>query len=127
MDALVWVDAYEVQCCGEPFTVGLNVTWPMSGQLNIAAFMELTGADTAASVSMAVDRHARRAEDTVDHTGTVTRIERYRCRHAQGHVVPGTVEVRPIFEADGWEPEEDGVDFVGYLVTLTDIQRAVEG
>jgi hypothetical protein len=75
---------------------------------------------------MGVEWHGRRAEDTADHTGLVTRIEAYRCRHAQGHVVPGTVETYPISEADGWEPEEDGSHFVGYLVTLTNVRQEVE-
>lgn len=121
MEALVWVDAYQVQSFGgQPFAVGQQVTWPI-GQLNRAALTELVGADTAAQVSMAVDWHARLAEDTVDHTGLVTSIEVYRCRLAQGHVIPGTVETCPVVEADGWEPEDEGARFAGYLVTLTNV------
>lgn len=126
METLVWVEAYQVQSGGEPFVVGQDVTWPISGQLNRTALTEHVGADTAAQVSMVVDWHARRAEDTADHTGLVTRIEAYRCRHAQGHVVPGTVETYPVGEADGWEPEEGGSHFVGYLVTLKNIRQEVE-
>lgn len=126
METLVWVQAYQVQSGGEPFAVGQDVTWPISQQLNRTALTEHVGAETAAQISMAVDRHALRPEDTADHTGIVTRIEAYRCRHAQGHVVPGTVETYPVVEADGWEPEEDGSHFVGYLVTLTNIRQEVE-
>jgi hypothetical protein len=127
VETLVWVDAYQVQSFGgEPFAVGQDVTWPISGQLNRTALTEHVGADTASQVSMGVDWHARRAEYTADHTGLVMRIEAHRCRHAQGHVVPGTVETSPVGEADGWEPEQDGSDFVGYLVTLTDIRQVVE-
>ena len=127
MEALVWVDAYQVQSFGgEPFAVGQDVTWPISGQLNRTALTEIVGAETAAELSMAVDWHAGRAEDTVDHIGLVTRIEVYRCRHVHGHVVAGTVETYPVVEADGWESEEDGAHFVGYLATLTSIRRAVE-
>ena len=124
MDALVFVDAYQVQSFGgEPFAVGQNVTWPL-GQVNRAALTEHVGSDIAAQVSMGVDWHARRAEDTVIHTGVVTRIEGYFCRHSQGHVVHGTVETHPVVEANGWEPEHDGVNFVGYLVSLTNIRQA---
>jgi hypothetical protein len=127
MEALVWVDAYQVQSfAGESFAVGQHVTWPISGQLNRTALTEHFGADTAAELSMGVDWHAQRAEDTVSHTGVVTRIEVYRCRLAQGHVVPGTVETYPVVEAGGWEPEGDGVHFIGYLVTLTNIRPVVE-
>jgi hypothetical protein len=127
MEALVWVDAYQVQSfAGEPFAVGHLVTWPMTGQLNGAALAEHVGADTAAQVSMAVDWHAARAEDTVGHRGVVTRIEGYRCQHAQGHVVPGTVETYPVVQADGWEPEHGDAHFVGYLVTVTNLRRAIK-
>jgi hypothetical protein len=127
MDALVWVDAYQVQSYGgEPFAVGQQVAWPISMQFNERALTEHVGAATAAQVSMVVDWHALRPEDTVDHTGIVSHIEVYRCRLAQGHVVPGSVETHPVVEADGWEPEEDGVHFSGYLMTLTSIRPAVE-
>ena len=126
MDALVWVDAYQVQSYGgQRFAVGQHVTWPISMQFNERALTEHVGADTAAQISMGVDWHALRPEDTVDHTGIVSHIEVYRCRLAQGHVVPGSVDTYPVVEADGWEAEGDGVHFSGYLVTLTDIRQAV--
>ena len=69
-DALVWVEAYQVQSYGgEPFAVGQHVTWPISRQFNERALTEHVGADTAAQISMGVDWHALRPEDTVDHTG----------------------------------------------------------
>jgi hypothetical protein len=126
MEALVWVDAYQAQSFGGEPAVGQHVTWPISGQLNRTALTEHVGADTAAQVPVGVDWHARRAEDTVNHTGLVTGIEVYRCRHAHGHVVPGTLRTRPVVEADGLEPEKDGVHFVGYLVTATNIRQVVE-
>jgi hypothetical protein len=82
VDALVWVQGYQVQDYG--FAVGQQVTWPISGQLNLASLTETVGAATAAQISMAVDFYARRPEDTVTHTGVVLQIESYRCRHARG-------------------------------------------
>ena len=126
MDALVWVEGYEVQDYG--FVVGQQVTWPISGQLNVAALAETVGVEMAARVSMAVDFHAGRPEDTVTHTGVVQHIESYRCRHARSHVVPGSVVAHPVGEAvfAGSEEDnawfEDGVNFVGYLVTLANIR-----
>ena len=127
MDALVWVDAWQVQSYGgEPLAVGQHVTWPLGAQLTRGALTEHVGADVAAQFSMGVDWHALRPEDTVDHAGSFSHIEVYRCRLAQGRVVPGSVETYPVVEADGWEAEEDGVHFVGYLVTLTNLREAVE-
>lgn len=123
MDVFVWVEGYQVQDFG--FAVGQHVTWPISSQMNLSALTEIVGADTAARIRMAVDFHARRPEDTVRHTGVVLRIESYRCRYARSHVVPGSVVSHPVAEAmfAGLNEEfEDGVDFVGYLVTLTDLR-----
>ena len=125
METLVWVEAYQALSGGEPFAVGEDVTWPTSAQLDRAALTRLVGADTAAQVSMAVEWHALRPDDTADHTGNVSRIEAYRCRHVQGHVVPGTVEKYAVGEAGGWEPEQDRFDLVGYLVTLTNLRQEV--
>jgi hypothetical protein len=126
MDALVFVDAYQVQSWGgKPFAIGQQVAWPL-GRVNERALTEHVGADIAARISMAVDWHALRPEDTVDYTGIVSHIEAYFCRLARGHVIPGTVESYPVVEADGWEPEEDGAWFSGYLVTLTSFGRRAE-
>ena len=119
MDAVVWVDQYQVQSGGEPFEVGQHVTWPLSRQLNEAALTEVVGAVTAAQVSWAVDWHAGRPEETLRCAGIITRIEHFRCRHAQGHVVPDSVKSHVVSRAAGWEPEEGDVHNVGYLVTLS--------
>jgi hypothetical protein len=126
MEALVWVEAWQVQAEMLPFAVGQSVTWPVGSQFNESALTEHVGADTAARISVGVDWNALRPEDTVDYTGIVSRIEVYRCRLAQGHVIPGSVETFPIAEVDGWESEKDGVCVSGYLVTLTNVRQSVE-
>lgn len=124
MTALVWVEGYQVR----DFTVGQQVTWPISSQLNVAALNELLGADTAAEVRLCVDWHARQPGDTRTYTGIVTGIESYRCRHADSHVVPGSVEARPVARAvfAGLDENnagfEEAVNFVGYLVTLANLR-----
>lgn len=121
MDALVWVESWQVQSTGEWFELGQRVTWPCVTRSDAAAFTELVGADTAARVSLGVDWHARRPGDTTPRTGTVETIVGYRSRLALGHVVPGTVETRPVARADGWESEEGGLISMGYLVKLTNV------
>ena len=128
MDALVWVSGYQVHY---GFAVGQHVTWPISAQVNVASLSETIGAATAARVSMAVDFYARRPEDTVSHTGVVMRIDSYRCRHGQSHVVAGSVVTHPVAEAEFAGSSEDnadaddGVNFVGYLVTLSNFRPAL--
>lgn len=123
MDALVWVEAWQVQAEMMPFAVGQSVTWPVASQLNERALTEHVGADTAARISVGVDWNALRPEDTVEYAGIVSHIEVYRCRLARGHVIPGSVETFPITEVDDWESERDGVHVSGYLVTLTNVRK----
>jgi hypothetical protein len=91
------------------------------------------GASTAVQVSIAVDFYAARPEDTVAHTGVVLRTESSRCRHARGHVAPGSVVAHPVAEAvfAGLDEDnaafEDGLHFVGYLVTLANLRPTLEG
>lgn len=126
METLVWVEGHQVANFG--FAIGQEVTWPMSRRRKAGILAELVGAVLSAQVAMGPDWFARRPEDTVDHTGTVTRIESFRCRLAEGHVVPGSVLVRRVDEAvfAGSDEDnagmEDGVNFVGYLVMFTDLR-----
>jgi hypothetical protein len=126
MDAIVWVPGYQVQDFG--FAVDQEVTWPMRRLREAGSLVDLVGSDVATQAVMGPDWYARRPEDTVDHTGTIRRIESYRCRHSDSQVVRGSVEVRPVEVAVFAGPPEDsvgledGVDFVGYLVTLANLR-----
>ena len=129
MDALVWVESWQVQSYGGvPFAVDQKVTWPVDSRFNEEALVERVGAETAARVSLGVEWHPddRKPTDTVDYTGIVSHIEAYFCRLARGHVVPGSVETHPVVTADGWEEEQDGVWFSGYLVTLTNVRQSAD-
>lgn len=130
MDALVWVEGWHLRSEGESFAVGQRVTWPISTQLNRTALVETVGPTTAAQVTLigCFDPwHPTRPYETVTYAGTVDRIVRYRCRTARGHDVPGSVEEHLVAEADGWEPEDDGLHTSGYVVTLADAEALRAG
>ena len=107
-------------CCGEPFTIGQSVTWPLTKRRNVQAFQALVGAEVERDLTYLLELHAGPPDTDVpiEMAGTVRSIERYRCRYSQGEVVPGSVEVVSVNGADGWAGDDEHMDLAGYLVTL---------
>ena len=47
---LVWVDAWQMQCCGDPFAVGSSVEWTLAGNIRVpipetAVVVDVSAAD----------------------------------------------------------------------------------
>ena len=93
----IFIEAWQMQCCGDPFKVGDSVEWNVVNN-NDGYYYERHGG-TAPDKLIAV-------------TGTVSNILAvYRRDNAEEF----TVEVSA---ADGWEKEIDGAKFDYYIVTL---------
>jgi hypothetical protein len=120
---LIWVADWEMQCCGEPFAVGAQVTWRLSpcGNGLLAPFL----GEGAAQPAWYYDHHDdERSAAPAAQRGTVRTIRSVWCAHRRrGNVlvpVTGSAELRPTDHATGWEDDQtdDGLQFVGYLVEL---------
>ncbi len=75
----IWVDAWQMQCCGEPFRLGSQVAWTLchAGQ----GWLEVVlGAEAPRAVDAAEEHHGGIPEDTEPIRGTVTRISAVHCR-----------------------------------------------
>jgi hypothetical protein len=84
MGITVWVDGWQLQCCGEPFRLGSQVAWT----LRAAAprwLGKVLGAD-APAVDAWKEHHGGVPEDTAPTRGTITRIVAVHYRSAP---VPG--------------------------------------
>ncbi|MET8507131.1 DUF6578 domain-containing protein [Streptomyces sp. NPDC004787] len=99
MTLTIWVDDWQMQCCGERFAPGDVVSWTL-----LEADPEEGRTPTSVKVVSIAEVHCRYAvpEDATDKVN---------------HPVPGTTELVPVEEADGWAKARPGVRFVGYLVT----------
>jgi hypothetical protein len=117
----VWVDARQMQCCGEPFSFGSRVSWALT-EADADRLTTIVGADV--TVDVAEEHHGGVPDGTSPTEVTVTAISVVRCRYAPS---PGGDErtlcpVRssavptPVTSADGWAPDRDGLHFLGYLV-----------
>jgi hypothetical protein len=125
MGMTVWVDSWQMQCCGEPFRLGSQVAWTLGGA-DPDWLEEMLGADAQQAVDAAEEHHGGVPEDTVPTPGTVTRIAAVHCRFAPtpgsdsptSYPVPGSGVTTDVVSADGWTADRDDKLFVGYLVQL---------
>ncbi|MFJ4755788.1 MULTISPECIES: DUF6578 domain-containing protein [Streptomyces] len=116
----IWVDGWQMQCCGESFAPGDAVSWPLL-KADPENFADIVGADRAAEIDFCEEHHGD-TDAPPTRLKVLTAIE-VHCRIAPPpgadayHPVPGTTELVPVEKADGWpEPRQD-VRFMGYLVT----------
>ena len=127
----MYVEAWQLQCCGDPFKVGDTVEWICSDLVD-REFLAMILGDARAEEITHVEDHHDVAGPTSPLSGRVTSIASVACKtEQQGDVrVPaaGGAQIRELSSADGWESEPkdewipDGSDeiphFYGYLVHI---------
>jgi hypothetical protein len=120
----VWVDNWQLQCCGEPFTIGSTVSWTLR-EADTDWLTAVLGAETAASVDAAEEHHDNMTASTPPTSAKVVRIDAVHCRYnpPEGHdrtryPAEGSGTLTVVTSADGWTPDRGELKFVGYLVRL---------
>lgn len=131
MDTVVYVEAWQLQCCGEPFKVGDTVEWNCSDSVD-REFLAMILGDAGADKVTHVEDHHDVAGPLSPLTGRVTGIASVSCStEVQGDLrvpVVGGAQVTQISSANGWESEPttewvpEGSDkiphFYGYVVRI---------
>ena len=74
----VWIDAWEQQCCGEPFRAGGAVSWEANERPGAEWVAMRLGPDWAARIRFAQEHHGDDPEGVL--TGTIARIDAVACR-----------------------------------------------
>jgi hypothetical protein len=124
MELTVWVDSWQMQCCGEPFHVGSEISWTLRARDLRWLEGSLGRGQTA---DAAEEHHGGVPEGTEPTRGTVTGIKAVHCRFAAKagggsgifYPVQGSAVLADVESADGWIADRDDERFVGYLVKLT--------
>jgi hypothetical protein len=129
----VWVQDWEMQCCGDPFAIAADVEWGLlAADDEFREWMESPlGGELAESITHR-EAHHQGADDPqpMPTRGRVESIEAVYWRIAPRpgadprmmHPVSGTAVLERREKADGWEPEVDGgPSFQGYIVELTSL------
>jgi hypothetical protein len=132
MTLTIWVDDWQIQCCGENFTPGDVVSWHLL-EVDPEDYADLVGSERAAEIDFCEEHHGREGEHAPTRLQVLT-ITEVHCRYEVPsgstsnvrHPVPGTTELVPVREADGRAATRLHVDFTGYLVTAerTELSRA---
>lgn len=119
-DCTVYYDSWQIQCCGDPFSVGDMIEW------------------TCIAPSLSKNAHGRIIDFDEEHhgsvthtiTGTVSKIIVERSEFPKGkretNYVKAETKYEEIHHADGWESEIEDDDttertFWGYIVELKDV------
>jgi hypothetical protein len=125
----VWVDGWQMQCCGEPFAVGDEVSWKLRDA--DSEWLEvILGTDLAHGVEKAEEHHEGVGEEVTVTVGIDGSIHAVHCRYAallgeaENHLFPvaGSGTVTMIRSANGWTTDHDGLKFAGYVVQLTGVR-----
>jgi hypothetical protein len=128
----VWIQYWQIQCCGDPFRIGQPVRWKAErGGAADGFTCAVVGDEIASTVTHFQEHHAFSDNDVIEIAGTVTAITAVYCAYAKAadgvhYPVPGTAVLRERWEADGWEPDEQDRRFVCYLVDLAE-QPTIQG
>ena len=126
----LWVDAWQVQCCGEPFRLGSPVAWTVR-EADPDWLEAVLGAKAASGVDGAEEHHGGLPEHTEPVRGVVTRISAVHCRYAPRpggdpralYPVPDSGVLTDVESADGRVADRGQERFAGYLVRLGQVNR----
>ncbi|MER5734389.1 DUF6578 domain-containing protein [Streptomyces sp. NPDC002262] len=123
MTLTIWVDDWQMQCCGDSFAPGDVVSWRLL-EVDPEDYADIVGGERADEIDFREEHHGQGEEHPPTSVEVVSIVE-VHCRYgvppgATGkvnHPVPGTTVLVPVETADGWAKARPDVSFAGYLVT----------
>ncbi|GAA4905296.1 hypothetical protein GCM10023334_001500 [Nonomuraea thailandensis] len=117
----MWVDDWQMQCCGEPFHVGSTVSWTLT-PADRDWLTQVLGEETAATIDWGEEHHS---DPSPGRRQVEARVTGIAAVHARMEPLPGENAYHPVdgvlsprTSADGWDPDAGDLKFVGYVVTL---------
>lgn len=133
MTLTIWVDDWQIQCCGETFRPGDAVSWQLL-EIDPEDYADVVGSERAPEIDFREEHHGQEEEHPSTRLQVLT-VSEVHCRYAVPsdstsnvhHPVPGTTELVPVREADGWAKARPHVRFAGYLVTAERAADEQEG
>ncbi|MEV7322832.1 DUF6578 domain-containing protein [Streptomyces sp. NPDC093970] len=130
MTLTIWVDDWQMQCCGQSFAPGDVVSWTLL-EVDPEDYADVVGSEHAVEIDFREEHHGQE-EGRAPNSLKVVSVAEVHCRYRVppgsmdkvNHPVPGTTVLVPVKAADGWAKARPDVSFAGYLVTA---QRAPDG
>ena len=118
----IWLDAWQMQCCGQPFEVGSEVTWTLVDTPDVDFLAAALGRPLADAVTHWEEHHGGLPAGAPETPVRVRSIRAVRCRYrpqpgtSTVYPLTGSTDIRDLRSADGWEEDDQDLRFVGYLV-----------
>lgn len=124
--AVVWVAAWQMECCGDAFAVGDRVAWTVDREMDREWFDAALGPDMAARLTHAEEHHADENEDQPEVSGLVLSIIRAWGAYGPKSLgdlmlspLPGSARFINVDRSDGFERHAfSGLTFNGWIVEL---------
>ncbi|WP_215448744.1 DUF6578 domain-containing protein [Streptomyces sp. ATCC 21386] len=122
MTLTIWVDDWQIQCCGQSFAPGDVVSWTLL-EVDPEDYADVVGSERADEIDFREEHHGQE-EGHAPTSVEVVSIAEVHCRYEVppgatdkvNYPVPGTTVLVPVKEADGWAKARPDVGFAGYLV-----------
>ena len=125
MTELIWVDGWQMQCCGKPFAVGSHVEWRLNDAPDLDWLETALEPEIARRISYSEEHHDDPPGDHPLRHGTVVAIQAAFCQYAPTgpderklYPVAGSTVRREVSQADGAMRDESGERFNGYVVEV---------
>ncbi|MEU3607507.1 DUF6578 domain-containing protein [Streptomyces sp. NPDC035033] len=120
----IWVDDWQMQCCGKSFAPGDVVSWTLL-EVDPEDYADVVGGERADGIDFREEHHGQGGERAPTVVEVVSVVE-IHCRYGvvpgatdtANRPVPGTTVLVPVEKADGWAEARPDVSFTGYLVTV---------
>lgn len=125
VDVMVWMDDWQFDCCGEPFSIGSEVSWTI-GPADSDLLTDMLGTDTGVAIDAFEDHHVTGLpEDTPPTRGTVVAINGAYCRFVHRHEndpalyrVDESGVLVPLTRAKRFQEDRGKLQFMGYVIRL---------
>lgn len=123
--AVVWVSSWQMECCGDPFAVGDNVTWHLDDEPDPEWYEAALGTEVAQRITHAEEHHSD-DEEFPQVTGRVISITRAWCDYGPTaaddrvlYPIPGSAVFESVDRYDGSERDaHPELTFNGWVVEL---------
>lgn len=119
---IVWVDSWQQECCGDPFSVESEVRWTLT-DADLDYLTPLFPPEASVTIDRGEERHGGLPDDAPVTVGTVATIHAVQLRYALQpgnertfYPVPGSAQLTEVQRSDGKEMRSEG--FAGYLVEI---------
>ncbi|MDR0872973.1 MAG: hypothetical protein LBN27_05835 [Prevotellaceae bacterium] len=115
--AIVEIDDWQMQCCGDPFKVGDIIEWTVL-KWNFEKLVVDVG-----NIDFYYENHADSSAELFKIKGTVKKIVAIHCVYQSkskkdNTLVPVSGITVDVTEADGWDKDIEGMRFFGYCAYL---------